>query len=115
MEKNILKDLKNNVLLFDGAMGTMLQAAGLPTGGLPELYNITHPEIVKEIHSSYIAAGSDIITSNTFQANEFKLKGCGYSPEEIIEAGISLAKESGAKYVALDIGPLGQLMRPMGL
>ena len=114
MEKNILKDLKNNVLLFDGAMGTMLQAAGLPTGGLPELYNITHPEIVKEIHSSYIAAGSNIITSNTFQANEFKLKDCGYSPEEIIEAGISLAKESGAKYVALDIGPLGQLMRPMG-
>lgn len=106
--------LKNNILLFDGAMGTMLQAAGLPAGGLPEIYNIEHPEIVREIHSAYVQAGSDVVTANTFQANELKLKDCGYAPEELIAAGVRLAKESGAKYTALDIGPLGQLMKPMG-
>lgn len=106
--------LKNNILLFDGAMGTMLQAAGLPAGGLPEIYNIEHPEIIREIHSAYVQAGSDVVTANTFQANELKLKDCGYTPEELIAAGVRLAKESGAKYTALDIGPLGQLMKPMG-
>lgn len=106
--------IKENNLIFDGAMGTMLQKAGLPTGGLPEVYNIEKPEVVLDIHKKYVAAGCDVITTNTFQANAFKLKGCGYSPEELIEAGVKLAKESGAKYVALDIGPLGQLMKPMG-
>ena len=110
----IIDELKKNILIFDGAMGTMLQAAGLPTGGLPELYNLTNPDIVKGIHKAYVGAGADIITTNTFQANEFKLKDSGHTVEEVIEAGILLAKESGAKYTALDIGPLGQLMKPMG-
>lgn len=114
MENHVLEYLKENILVFDGAMGTMLQSAGLPAGGLPELYNITHPEIVKNIHKAYAEAGADIVTANTFQANDCKLSGCGYTAEEIISAGISLAKSSGAKYTALDIGPLGQLMRPMG-
>ncbi len=114
MACEILKYLENNILIFDGAMGTMLQAAGLPTGGLPELYNLTNPDVVKDIHTSYVKAGADIITANTFQANEFKLRGCGHSVEEVISAGIELAKSSGAKYVALDIGPLGQMMHPMG-
>jgi 5-methyltetrahydrofolate--homocysteine methyltransferase len=61
-----------------------------------------------------VDAGSQVITTNTFQANELKLKECPYSVEEIIESGVKLSKESGAKYVALDIGPLGQLMEPMG-
>lgn len=110
----ILDKLRENILIFDGAMGTMLQAAGLPTGGLPELYNLTNPDIVKNIHKAYVDAGADIITTNTFQANEFKLKDSGHTVEEIIESGIMLAKASGAKYTALDIGPLGQLMKPMG-
>lgn len=110
----VLDYLKENILIFDGAMGTMLQAAGLPAGGLPEVYNVTNPDIVENIHKSYVDAGADIITANTFQANEFKLDGSGYSVEEIIERGIGLAKKSGAKYVALDMGPLGQLMKPMG-
>lgn len=114
MANELLKYLENNILIFDGAMGTMLQAAGLPTGGLPELYNITNPDIVRDIHKSYVKSGADIITANTFQANEFKLRGCGYNVEEIITAGIELAKMSGAKYTALDIGPLGQMMHPMG-
>lgn len=111
---NILEKLNNEILIFDGAMGTMLQAAGLKPGGLPELYNITHPNTVLEIHKEYVDAGADIITTNTFQANEFKLKDCGFEVEEIISSGVRLARKSGASYVALDIGPLGQLMKPMG-
>lgn len=107
-------NLRKDFLIFDGAMGTMLQAAGLPAGGLPEVYNIEHPGVIREIHQKYIAAGCQVITANTFQANAFKLKDCPYSPPELITAGVTLAKESGAKYVALDIGPLGQLMKPMG-
>ncbi|AFS79527.1 vitamin B12-dependent methionine synthase MetH [Gottschalkia acidurici 9a] len=110
-----IKELsEGKFLLFDGAMGTMLQKAGLKTGELPETYNITNPEIIRGIHEEYVKAGSDVVTTNTFQANELKLKECPYSVEEIIEAGVKIAKDSGAKYVALDIGPLGQLMEPMG-
>ncbi|MBQ4145411.1 MAG: homocysteine S-methyltransferase family protein [Clostridia bacterium] len=111
---NVREYIKTDLLIFDGAMGTMLQKAGLPTGGLPELYNIEHPEVVLDIHKKYVLAGCDVITTNTFQANAFKLKDCGHTPKELIEAGVKLAKKSGAKYVALDIGPLGQLMKPMG-
>lgn len=106
--------IKENFLLFDGAMGTMLQKAGLEAGGLPEVYNVTHPEIVADIHAQYVAAGCDVITANTFQANDLKLKDSGYTAEELITAGVELAKASGAGYTALDIGPLGQLMAPMG-
>lgn len=114
MSVNVREYIKTDLLIFDGAMGTMLQKAGLPTGGLPELYNIEHPEVVLDIHKKYVLAGCDVITTNTFQANAFKLKDCGHTPKELIEAGVKLAKKSGAKYVALDIGPLGQLMKPMG-
>lgn len=106
--------LKNKFLFFDGAMGTMLQKSGLKIGEIPETLNITHPEIIQSIHEQYVHAGSDIITTNTFQANELKLKNCNYSVQEIINSGVKIAKNSGAKYVALDIGPLGQLMEPMG-
>lgn len=106
--------ISEHILVFDGAMGTMLQKKGLKTGDLPECFNITHPEIVSEIHREYVQAGSDIITTNTFQANRFKLEHCEYSVEQLITAGVKLAKQSGSKFVALDIGPLGQLMEPMG-
>lgn len=110
-----IKELKEGkFLLFDGAMGTMLQNAGLKTGELPETYNITHPEVLTQIHREYVEAGCDVITTNTFQANELKLIDCEYSVEEIIESAVKLAKNAGPKYVALDIGPLGQLMEPMG-
>lgn len=110
----VVNYLKSNRLYFDGAMGTMLQKAGLKAGGLPEVYNIEHPDVVLDIHRKYVEAGADVVSANTFQANELKLSESGYSVEEIISAGVKLAKESGAKYVALDIGPLGQLMEPMG-
>ncbi len=111
---DVVNYIKNNRLIFDGAMGTMLQKAGLEAGGLPEVYNIEHPDVVLSIHKKYVEAGADVITTNTFQANALKLKGCGIPPSEIIRAGVGLAKRSGAKYTALDIGPLGQLMAPMG-
>lgn len=110
---DIKKITKEKILFFDGAMGTMLQKKGLPVGGLPELYNLTKPELIRSIHEEYVQAGSDVISTNTFQANALKIPS-EYSVEEIIDCGIKIAKSSGCKYVALDIGPLGQLMEPMG-
>lgn len=110
---DIQKLLQQGILIFDGAMGTMLQNNGLPTGELPEKYNITHPEVVRKIHTEYVQAGSQVISTNTFQANPLKIKG-EISFQEAIVSGVSLAKLAGAPYVALDIGPLGQLMEPMG-
>lgn len=110
----IKEALQKGFVVFDGAMGTMLQKAGLQTGEIPETYNLVHPEVILDIHRQYVQAGAEVITTNTFQANELKLKGCSYSVEEIIEAGVGIAKQAGAKYVALDMGPLGQLMEPMG-
>lgn len=105
----------SKILIFDGAMGTMLQRYGIKSGELPESYNITHPEIIESIHKSYIDAGADIITTNTFGANSQKLKAYNYTPIEIIAEGVKIARKSaGDKYVALDIGPIGQLMEPCG-
>lgn len=104
----------NSLIMFDGAMGTMLQRAGLETSALPELLNIESPQLIKEIHESYIRAGAQIITTNTFRANGLKLEKSPYSLESIIKAGVGLAREAGAPYVALDIGPLGQMLKPLG-
>ncbi len=109
---NIQALIKENTLLFDGAMGTMLQKNGLPVGMQPEYFNFSHPEVVQKIHEEYVAAGCDVITANTFQANATKLK-----PEEVgsvIHQAIALAKKANPRYVAMDIGPIGQLMAPMG-
>ena len=82
-------------LLFDGAMGTMMQRMGLQAGELPELLNMTHPEMIRDIHRQYVEAGSHVVSTNTFQASEYKLKGRGYTVEEIIsrttqaEAGLA--------------------------
>lgn len=111
---NLKKILKDKILVFDGAMGTMMQKKGLQAGELPEILNITSPEFITEIHKEYVDAGADVITTNTFQANYFKLKNSGFSVEEIIGSAVSLARKSGAKYVALDVGPSGQMMEPIG-
>lgn len=107
-------DFENKFLIFDGAMGTMLQAGLLKAGELPEILNIKNPDAIIEVHKKYIEAGADVITTNTFGANAKKLSGSGYTPEEIISAGISCAKKAGAKYIALDIGPIGALLKPLG-
>ena len=111
--------LGNELLFFDGAMGTMLQARGLSSGELPELWNITREEEILDIHKQYLASGCNIIKANTFGANPFKMQGTGYSCEEVTEKGIGIVKraiaESGREaYIALDIGSLGKLLEPLG-
>jgi len=117
MEDIALK-LGKKPLFFDGAMGTMLQAAGLLPGELPELWNIEHPDTIREIHSAYLNAGADILKSNTFGANRYKLEGCGHSVKELVSKGVLLAKEAarsaGHGWTALDIGPTGKLLEPLG-
>jgi len=98
--------------IFDGAMGTMLQARGLKAGAFPETYNLTHPEIVADIHRAYVEAGADVVTANTFGANPFKMK--NVDVEAVIKAGVRLAKASGAKKVALDVSAHGALLEPNG-
>ncbi|WP_212904261.1 homocysteine S-methyltransferase family protein [Clostridium polyendosporum] len=114
---DIKKYLKDNILIFDGAMGTMLQNRGLKRGALPEVLNIEETSNIIEIHKKYIEAGAKVITTNTFGANGLKLKNCSYSLEEIIKAAVENAKEaigSAEVLTALDVGPLGQLLEPMG-
>lgn len=105
----------DDLLLFDGGMGTMLQAYGLKGGELPERLNIKNPDMILKIHKEYIAAGADIITTNTFGANRYKLKDSGLSSDEVIKCAVKIAREAaGDKLVAHDIGPIGQLMEPYG-
>lgn len=109
--------LKKEFVVLDGAMGTMLQASGLKMGETPEALNIEKPQLLVEIHKKYVDAGSDIIYANTFGANRFKLQKCGYSVDEVISAAIANAKkacEGTHTLVALDIGPIGQLLEPTG-
>ncbi len=116
----IMESLQNRILYFDGAMGTQLQARGLKPGELPELWNITHAEEIREIHSAYLAAGCDILTTNTFGVNRLKYDTSGeFSVEKLIRAAIENAKRAielsgGEKFVALDIGPSGKLLKPLG-
>ena len=100
-------------LLFDGAMGTQLQARGLAAGEIPELLCLTNPEEITEIHAAYVAAGSEVVTTNTFGANRTKL-GDAATVDQIFSAAISCARASSAHYVAADIGPTGALLQPMG-
>jgi len=112
-----LLKLGEKILVFDGAMGTMLQRAGLKLGEIPEVINFTEKDIVKDIHKKYILSGADIITTNTFGANEYKIKNAGYTVEEIIDQAILNAKEAAENtdtLVALDIGPIGELLEPLG-
>ena len=108
---------QDNTLLLDGGMGTMLQAAGLALGEKPEALNLKDPALIESIHARYAAAGSAILNANTFGASAHKLAGTGYTVEEVIAAGIGCAKRAAAPYgalVALDVGPLGELLEPSG-
>lgn len=104
-------------VFFDGAMGTVLQANGLEMGGIPEELNITNPELITKIHKGYIDAGSDVVYANTFGANRYKLSHSEYSVGEIIYAAVKNARnaaEGTDTLVALDLGPIGQLLEPTG-
>ncbi len=105
------------LLILDGAMGTMLQKAGLKPGQLPELLALTDPELLTGIHRQYVEAGSRVIYANTFGANRRKLQKHGCTVEEVVTAAVAAAKaactDTDAK-VAVDIGPLGELLAPLG-
>ncbi|PXV66721.1 5-methyltetrahydrofolate--homocysteine methyltransferase [Halanaerobium congolense] len=115
-----LKDrLGKEVILFDGAMGTVLQQRGLKAGDVPEKLNIEKSKEIIDIHKSYLKAGAEILTTNTFGANALKMEEIDYSVEEVISAAVENARkavvESGIEAaVALDMGPLGELLEPMG-
>ena len=107
--------LKKGVAFLDGAMGTQLQLKGLQPGEVPELWNLTRPRDVQDIHASYFAAGSDIVYSNTFGASPAKYH--GDAPlKDVIAAAIATAKAAApaGKFVALDVGPTGRLLKPAG-
>lgn len=111
--------LGKEILFFDGAMGTMLQERGLQTGEIPELWNMTHEEVILDVHKQYLEAGCDIVKANTFGINPFKMEGTGYTCEALTKKGIELVKRAIAEtgkeaYTALDIGSLGKLLEPLG-
>ena len=103
----------DDTLIFDGAMGTQLQAAGLDAGELPELLCLSDPEKITGIHRAYVEAGSDVVSTNTFGANARKL-GEAASVREVFSAAVACARAANPGYVAADIGPTGALLRPMG-
>ena len=116
---NILKYMKDHTLVLDGGMGTLLQAYGMRAGELPELWNITNPEIIIGIHRSYYDAGSDVVSTNTFGANILKFD--RETLDSVIGAAVANARaardgasEPENRFIALDIGPCGKLLAPLG-
>ena len=114
----LLDKLKNGFIMLDGGMGTELQKLGLAAGELPEGQNLKNPDAVTEIHKKYLAAGSDVIATNTFGANILKF---GEDLEQIISAAVKCAKSAVEEYsdikprfVGLDVGPLGKMLKPLG-
>ena len=121
---NIKELLKNDFVILDGAMGTMLQQKGMEVGTVPETLNILKPEWIVDIHRQYIEAGSQIVYANTFGANRLKMANTDFTVAEIVKAAIKNARKAadliyeGKKInkaaVALDMGPIGQLLEPTG-
>ena len=111
--------ISNNIVYLDGGMGTLLQGRGLRPGELPERWNISHPDIITQIHADYFDAGSNIVSTNTFGANILK-----YDIEELTQivhsaidnarSAIALSTSPQPKWVALDIGPIGRMLKPYG-
>ena len=115
----ITEFIKNHILILDGGMGTLLQAEGLAAGELPERWSITHPDVIRGIHRAYYDAGSHVVNTNTFGANTLKLS--REELEAVVAAAIKNAKEAAEesqtphpKWVALDIGPTGKMLKPYG-
>ena len=108
---------RDKYVLLDGGMGTMLQARGLKLGARPELLSITEPEMLTGIHREYVQAGADIVYANTFGASAKKLEGSGHSVAQVISASLACARravQGTGALVALDVGPLGELLEPAG-
>ncbi len=117
---SILRELEKRILFCDGGMGSLLQAAGLGAGELPGTWNVCRPEVVVEIHKAYLEAGADIVTANTFGADRLKYnENTEYQLEPVISAAMKNAREAVAQsgkraWVALDLGPTGKLLKPLG-
>ena len=114
---NIKEFIKDNILILDGGMGTLLQERGLVPGELPERWCITHPDVIADIHRAYFAAGSNVVNTNTFGANILKFE--KDELRRIVSAAVRIAREcadefDGERFVALDIGPTGHLLKPLG-
>ena len=119
MKPNLLEYMKDHVLLLDGGMGTLLQAEGLGAGEKPETWNLTHPEVIVRLQKAYYDAGSHVVNTNTFGAN--LLHFTEEELESIIPAAVRCARQAAEtscgtqpRYVALDIGPSGRMLRPWG-
>lgn len=116
---NIRDFIKNNIVYLDGGMGTLLQKSGLQPGELPEHWNISHPEVIREIHKNYYDSGSNVVNTNTFGANTLK-----FSIDELDEIICHAVKNADKarkassgeqeKFIALDVGPTGKLLKPLG-
>ncbi|WP_027400444.1 homocysteine S-methyltransferase family protein [Anaerovorax odorimutans] len=121
------------IVICDGAMGTMIQEHGINTGEKPEEINFAYPDVIKKIYMDYLEAGSDFVASNTFSANRYKIAGTAYSVEQVVTQAVKIARDAVdeymkksldlknedssnifKKYVALDIAPIGKLMKPVG-
>lgn len=122
---DLLQRLGKEFIFFDGGTGTILQEKGLGAGELPEIWNITHRENIVNLHRSYLKAGADVIKTNTFGANRLKFpaktEAEGYTLEQIITAALENARTAVTShlgkqkpYIALDLGPTGKLLKPMG-
>lgn len=116
---NFKEYLKNNIVYLDGGMGTLLQEKGLRAGEYPERWNLSHPEIITDIHRAYFDSGSNVVCTNTFGANTLKFS--EDELEEIIKSAIQNAENAkkssvsnAEKFIALDIGPSGKLLKPLG-
>ena len=109
---------KGRLVFLDGGMGTQLQERGLKPGETPELWNLSRPDDIKAVHSAYLAAGADIVYANTFGANAAKYH-ADAPLADVVSAGVALAREAvktagGKRFVALDVGPTGRLLKPAG-
>ncbi|MFC1852246.1 homocysteine S-methyltransferase family protein [candidate division CSSED10-310 bacterium] len=115
---DFLKLIADRVVLFDGAMGSMLFASGLQGGDCPEEWNITHPETITHIHDSYYKAGSDVVETNSFGGSSLKLASYGFADKavELNEKAAQLAKKVAPpnSFVAGSVGPCGQFIKPLG-
>lgn len=118
-EMNVLEYIKNNITYLDGGMGTLLQKEGLKPGELPERWNVSHADTIINIHKAYFDAGSNIVNTNTFGANSLKFD--DKELKDLIKAAVENAKKARElsvgkqeKYIALDIGPIGKLLKPYG-
>lgn len=110
-------DFWKEIIVLDGAMGTELVKRKAPMGHIPEELNITHPEIIEEVHKSYLEAGSKLIYANTFGANAYKTAGSSYSVSELVTAAVKNAKEVAGEYgamVAISMGTIGDILEPFG-